>query len=458
MDSNRCLARSPCFSIGVRNSAVNLLRLPSRPGVSQSVERPQLLEVVLQRRPGQRQTLPRANLPDAFRDGRSRIFHRLRLVQHGDVVVVPEQRFMVPVQQRIGRDHQVVLGDCIREAMPPVGPVKHQELQVRHEARGLAPPVADQARRHHQEAREGDPILQIPVRQQGERLHGLAESHVVGKYAAEAAVGERPQPAVAGALVGAQLPAQRGGSRHFRGLGKRPEDGRRDRESPVPRSTARRSPPAPRPARTACPPRPYQRVETEQPLRLQKGLGEAREPRRVDRKPRSVLEPAVKHPAGQMYSRRQSLPAALPIRPPAGSRRVGAMIGAMSSFRPFASSERQSENQSEPRGSSEVEYATGPSSTTGGTATSRRSRHASPRRGAAEPACETKPMPDPPAASSSGIDRRRPAGRRYPLRAVQEGAAGRDRSAAIRDPRSRTASPPPVAPPRTPLPARDRAE
>ena len=209
---------------------------------------------------------------------------------------MPEQRFMVPVQQRIGRDHQVVLGD-FREAMPPVGPVKHQELQVRHEARGLAPPVADQARRHHQEAREGDPILQMPVRQQGERLHGLAEPHVVGKHAAEATLGQRPQPAVAGALVGAQCSAQRGGGRHFRGLGERPETGAEieNLPSPGPRRAAalQRLGQLEQPARLGP-------VETEQPLRFQKGLGEPREPRRVDRKPRSVLEPAVKNPAGQM--------------------------------------------------------------------------------------------------------------------------------------------------------------
>ena len=72
--------------------------------------------------------------------------------------VVAEHRFMIPVQQRIGRDNQVVPGD-IRETLPPVAPVKHHELQLWHEARGLAPPVADQARWQYQKAQEGDPPL-----------------------------------------------------------------------------------------------------------------------------------------------------------------------------------------------------------------------------------------------------------------------------------------------------------
>ena len=203
---------------------------------------------------------------------------------------------MVPVQERVGRDDQVVVGD-VPEALTPVGPVKDQELQIRHEACGLAPPVADQARRHHQKTRAGSLLLQMPVGQQGERLHGLAEPHVVGKHAAEAAVGERPQPAVAGALVGAQLPAQRGGGRHFRGLGERPETGAEfeNLPSPGPRRAAalQRLGQLEQPARLGP-------VETEQPLRLQKGLCEAREPRRVDRKPRSVLEPGVEDPSGQM--------------------------------------------------------------------------------------------------------------------------------------------------------------
>ena len=36
VDSSRCFARSPRFSIGVRYPAVKDLRFPSRPGISQS--------------------------------------------------------------------------------------------------------------------------------------------------------------------------------------------------------------------------------------------------------------------------------------------------------------------------------------------------------------------------------------------------------------------------------------
>ena len=173
------------------------------------IERPQLPEIVLERRPGQRQALPGANLPDTFGDGGSRVLDRLRLVQDGGVVVVAEQRFMVPVQERIGREDEMVVGD-FREAQPTVGPVKHQELQVRDEACGLPFPVADQTCRHHHEARAVGLLLKVAMCKKGERLHGLAEPHVVGKHAAETAVGERPEPPVAGALIGTQLSVQRG--------------------------------------------------------------------------------------------------------------------------------------------------------------------------------------------------------------------------------------------------------
>ena len=231
-----------------------------------------------------------------FETAARRVLHRLRLVQHRDFIVVPEQQFMVPVEQRIGRDDQVMVGD-FREAPPPVGPVQHQNLQVGHEARGLAPPVADQARRHHQQARKGRLLLQVPVRQQREGLHGLAEPHVVGQQAAEAAIRERPQPAVAGALVGPQSSLQRSGRRQFRRLGKRPEPG----------SEIEYLPPA-GPGRAAA----FQSLrqleqaarigpmEFEQPLRFQKRFGEAPEARSVQCEPGAVVEPHVEKPAGQV--------------------------------------------------------------------------------------------------------------------------------------------------------------
>ena len=129
-----------------------------------------------------------------------------------------EQRFMVPVQERISREDEMVVRD-FRKALPPVGPVKHQELQVRDEACGFPFPVADQTCRHHHEARAVDLLLKVAMCKKGERLHGLAEPHVVGKHATETAVGERSEPPVAGALIGTQLSAQRGGGRQFRGLG-----------------------------------------------------------------------------------------------------------------------------------------------------------------------------------------------------------------------------------------------
>ena len=51
---------------------------------------------------------------------------------------------MVPVQQRVSRDDEMMAGD-FPEALTPVGSVNDQKLQIRDKACGLAPPVAD----HH---------------------------------------------------------------------------------------------------------------------------------------------------------------------------------------------------------------------------------------------------------------------------------------------------------------------
>ena len=330
---------------------MNLLRFAEQARGQPVVERPQLLEIVLQRCPGQRQTLAGANLPDAFRDGRSRIFHRLRLVQHRDVVVVPEQRFMVPVEQRIGRDDQVIVGN-VRKTPPPVGPVQHQNLQLRHEARGLAPPVADQARRHHKEAREVDLLLQMPVRQQREGLHGLAEPHVVGQHAAEPAIRERPQPAVAGALVGPQSSLQRSGRRQFRGLGERPEPGAQIEHLPPagPGHAAafeglRQLEQAPR----------IGPMELEQPLRFQKRFGEAprsaKRPVRARSRPRAARRIACR-PGGSRYRTPSS---SRPHSSTGSSATSWSTIGTTSNVLPFASSDRLSENQSVSVDSSAVE-------------------------------------------------------------------------------------------------------
>ncbi len=272
------------------------LAVAEQPRNQPVVERPELQEIVFQRRPGQRQALAGADLPYAFRDGRRRILHRLRLVQHRDVIVMAEQRRVVPAEQRIGGDDQVMPGD-FRESPLPVGAVQHRQLQVGHEARGFAPPVANQARRHHQEARKRRLLFQMPVCQQRERLQCLAKPHVVGQHPAEAGRRERLEPAVAGALVGTQFSLQRSRCRLLRRLGKRPEPCAQIEELPSA---------GPRRAATLQLFGQIEQagrigpIELQQPLRFEKRFGERCEPGAVEDEPGAVLKPCVKQLVGQV--------------------------------------------------------------------------------------------------------------------------------------------------------------
>ena len=104
-----------------------------------------------------------------------------------------------------------------RESAPAVGPAQRQDGQIGRETRGLALPIAEQARRRDQYAGAVGFFLDVAAQQKRQRLHGLAEAHVVGEHAAETAFEQRAQPAVARALIGPELAAQGGGRR---GLGR----------------------------------------------------------------------------------------------------------------------------------------------------------------------------------------------------------------------------------------------
>ena len=106
------------------------LAVAEQAGHQPVVERPQLLEAVLQRRPGQREPLVRADHPDALRDRRKRVLHRLRPVQNPHLVVAVEQRVAVPIEQRIGRDDQVVIRILANRSAPPPQLVVDRPMSV----------------------------------------------------------------------------------------------------------------------------------------------------------------------------------------------------------------------------------------------------------------------------------------------------------------------------------------
>ena len=166
---------------------------------------PQLLKVVLHRRPGKRNSGARIDPADILRDCGRRILCVLRLVEQGEFVIVFEQFLVVPVDERIRRDREVAIRN-LGKALLSVGSVKNQQFEIRRKLACFPLPVADQAGRNDGEARAVGPDLQVAVRQQGKGLECLAQSHVIRKDPAEPAVGQCPEPPVACLLIGSKCP------------------------------------------------------------------------------------------------------------------------------------------------------------------------------------------------------------------------------------------------------------
>ena len=101
-------------------------------------------------------------------------------------------------------------------------------------------------------------------------------------------------------------------------------------------------------------------MEAEQPLRFQKGLGEPREPRPVDRKIRPILEPGMDDPAGKMPV---DIEAVFQLSPFVHRQGLDDLKDDRRDVERLAVrlKRQASENQSESSDSSAVENATGPS-------------------------------------------------------------------------------------------------
>ena len=169
---------------------------------------PQFGKIVLHRRSRQRDSLARLDFANAFGSLRGGILDRLGFVQNGELPLPSEQRLMVPAHQRVSRQDQMMVGDGV-EPLSAFGAVEDQQLELRREARRLAPPVSDQARGHDQQTGAVAALRQVTFRQQRERLDGFPQPHVVGERAAESGVRQCAEPAVARFLVRTQFRFQR---------------------------------------------------------------------------------------------------------------------------------------------------------------------------------------------------------------------------------------------------------
>ena len=163
-------------------------------------QRPQLAEVVLDRRSGEAEPLASFELAQDARGVGVRVLDVLRLVDDHRVPRLGQQNVAVPRQERIGGQHQVVAGDGI-EAGLAVRAMQREHLQRRRETLRFGPPVGHQRCGGDDQARPVVAAVQLLGENVRERLHRLAEAHVVGKHAAEPRLTEETQPGIPLALI-----------------------------------------------------------------------------------------------------------------------------------------------------------------------------------------------------------------------------------------------------------------
>ena len=98
-------------------------RIAEQPRHQKGELRPQLAEMVFDRRPGQAQPVARVEAADQRGRLRIGVLDRLRLVEHRDVPGDRQQMIGVARQQRVGRQHQIGLAD-LAETLRAIGPVQ----------------------------------------------------------------------------------------------------------------------------------------------------------------------------------------------------------------------------------------------------------------------------------------------------------------------------------------------
>ncbi len=188
------------------------------PRVEELEERPQLAEVVLDRRPAEREPVLCLEQARGLGGARRLVLDRLRLVEHRVVEVDRRELGDVAAEDPVGGEDEVDVLEMLA-GLEAIDAGVIEDAQPRGEARGLALPVEDERARRDDDRRAGSRRVRLlrsallrrrtallpACGEEGEHLHRLPQAHVVGEAAAEAEAREEVQPAEPLALVAAQL-------------------------------------------------------------------------------------------------------------------------------------------------------------------------------------------------------------------------------------------------------------
>ena len=178
-------------------------------GVEELEDRPELAQVVFDRRAADRQAMPCSEQACGLRRLAVGVLDRLRLVEHHVVKLKVGQLGDIGAERAVGSDDQVVFGELLAKRVAArAGVVKH--LEPGRELGSLLDPVEDQRARHNRQGRSLGLAAVPPALEQGQDLDRLAQTHVVGEDSAEAEPLEVIEPAQPLALVRPQLAVEAG--------------------------------------------------------------------------------------------------------------------------------------------------------------------------------------------------------------------------------------------------------
>ena len=195
------------FLDGLAPAGVEAAHIAQKAGHQKVELRPQLAQVVLQRRARQAQQVRCLQLAQGAGAAAAGVFHHLRFVQDQQVKGLRGQRIHIAPQQRVGGQHQVVVCN-VWVAFGTVGTMQRQHAQAGRHARSLGLPVEEQRGGQHHQRGAGEPARFLLGQHVGQGLCGFAQAHVVGQDAAQALLAQVLQPGQALQLVGAQLHLQ----------------------------------------------------------------------------------------------------------------------------------------------------------------------------------------------------------------------------------------------------------
>ena len=178
-------------------------------GQEEVEDAPHVRDGVLHGRTGEDELLETVQTLRALRVARGAVLDVLRLVEHDHAEGPVEVGVLeVALQERVGGDHEVRLGDA-REGFRAVGSRYDKPLQPRRELLRLGVPVLDERRgTHHERGLAARLRVDAFKRNPRERLKRLAEAHFVREQPRQPALFKEAHPVDALLLVGTQHPLE----------------------------------------------------------------------------------------------------------------------------------------------------------------------------------------------------------------------------------------------------------